>query len=231
MGVIMQAAYKFPNVHTVPSRFDGNRNVAWWWDRVVSQASAFRNAGFTAILLPPALKTNGGAFPVADGYGVFDVQTGFDANVHLHDYTGHAGDVWTDGGGKVTIGIPPNDNGLGYVCYSRAGLDKPNPVFRRATTQVFEGADDLDIGPAAGGKTLVIGRIWCDAGFPIDLTPQTEASHLTFSILNPTGKPLVLHNGKAQTSARGWHTLQVSSAAQGTTPFKLSVTWTATQTF
>jgi alpha-amylase len=553
MGVILQADYKFPNGHAVPSPFDGNRNVAWWWDRIASQASAFRNAGFTAILLPPALKTNGGAFPVADGYGVFDdydlgnknqffstptrfgtremlqrctamlrangldvyldivmhqrdggsdfiysylgangkagagrfpkhktcfvpnvprdpiagpvsddfafgdelapvnalpkgyvmdgltdavdwqtrtldaqgyriddtkgmavqfvshlltnksmasgfavgeyfdgnpatlnwwvwdsgmngrcctfdfslrfmlqamcnnagrwdmsqldhagfagrdalhavtfienhdtdlsspaiwnkmlgyayvltsegypcvyykdyspddgcygmkpaldplvwihenvasgattfrhkefqfvvyertgwpnllvglnnesggwktvaVQTEFGANVHLHDYTGHAGDVWTDGSGNVTIGIPPNENGLGYVCYSRAGLDKPNPVFRRSTTQVFEGADDLDIGPAIGGQSLVIGRIWCDAGFPLELTPQTGATHLTFSVKDAAGTQLPLHNGRGQTNVRGWHSLHVSCEAPGTTPFKLAVTWTATQT-
>src|SRR6266436_2374845 len=46
------------------------------------------------------------------------VFTGFGANVGLHDYTGHGGDVRTDGSGKVTITIPRNVNGLGYVCYS-----------------------------------------------------------------------------------------------------------------
>ena len=47
------------------------------------------------------------------------VDTGFGANVTLHDYTGHSGDVQTDGNGQVTITIPKNTNGLGYVCYSR----------------------------------------------------------------------------------------------------------------
>ncbi len=85
----------------------------------------------------------------SNGWKTVTVQTGFGANVHLHDYSGHSGDVWTDGAGKVTIGIPPNHNGFGYVCYSRAGIDKPNAVVRKTTTQVFEGAEDLDI--ATGG--------------------------------------------------------------------------------
>ena len=72
MGVLLQATYKFANGHTVPSPYDGNRRIPWWWDHLASQAHAFRQAGFTAILLPPALKTNAGAFPEADGYGPFD---------------------------------------------------------------------------------------------------------------------------------------------------------------
>src|SRR3954451_23554399 len=72
MGVILQAVFKFPNGHTVPSPYDGNRRIPWWWDHLASQANAFRNAGFTAVLLPPVCKTNAGAFPGADGYGPFD---------------------------------------------------------------------------------------------------------------------------------------------------------------
>jgi alpha-amylase len=166
---------------------------------------------------------------IANGWKTVTVQTAFGPNVHLHDYSGHAGDVWTDGSGNVTIGIPQNTNGTGYVCYSRAGLGKPNPVTRLATTQVFEGAADLDICPAIAGETLTIGCIWCDAGFPIELAPEPGAAGLTFAVLGPDGKPLSLHDGRAETNARGWHTLQVSSAAQSATPFQLAVTWTSTQ--
>ena len=72
MGVILQATCKFPNGHSVPAPVDGNRRIPWWWDHLAAQANAFRQAGFTAILLPPALKTSAGAFPGADGYGTFD---------------------------------------------------------------------------------------------------------------------------------------------------------------
>ncbi len=130
----------------------------------------------------------------------------------------------------MTLGIPPNDNGSGYVCYSRAGLDKPNAVTRKTTTQVFEGGEDLDIGPAVRGETVTIGRIWCDAGFSIELAPEGTADGLVFTVLDPDHKPLSLHNGKAKTTTHGWNTLQVSSVATGVTPFKLAVTWTSTQT-
>jgi hypothetical protein len=80
-----------------------------------------------------------------------------------------------------------------------------------------------------GGETTTIGRIWCDAGFPLELTPSPGAAGLTFTVLDPSRNPLRLNNGKAQTTARGWHTLQVTSATQGATPFDLAVTWTSTQ--
>src|SRR5262249_32621105 len=153
------------------------------------------------------------------------VQTAVGGNVHLHDYSGHAGDVWTDGQGNATIGIPQNDNGRGYVCYSRAGLDRPNPVQRLHTEQVFEGAEDLDIGPALPGKTVTIGRVWCDAGFPMELSPESDTTGLLFSVLDSRGHPLALNNGKGHTQVRGWHTLQVSSTTNGSKPFKLAVTY------
>lgn len=166
-----------------------------------------------------------------NGWKTVTVQTGFGGNVQLHDYSGHSGDVSTDWAGNVTIGIPPNDNGAGYVCYSRAGQDKPNVVTRLATAQLFEGADDLDIGPAVAGKTVTIGRIWCDAGFPIDMHEESHAQGLTFSVYNPAGHALPVDHGRAHTHARGWHTLKVASKATAAVPYRLLVTYTSTQTF
>jgi alpha-amylase len=167
---------------------------------------------------------------IYDGWKTITVQTAFGPNVHLHDYSGHAGDVWTDDGGSVTIGIPQNNNGAGYVCYSRAELDKPNEVHRLETTQVFEGADDLDIGPAVPHRALKIARVWCDAGFPITLEPESDATGLTFSVFDQLGRELLLDKGKAHTNERGWHTLSVISTNVAPTAFKLAVTWTSTQT-
>jgi alpha-amylase len=166
---------------------------------------------------------------IFNGWKTVTVQTGFGANVQLHDYSGHAGDVWTDAQGSVTIGIPQNTNGTGYVCYSRAGLDKQNAVQRHATTQVFEGASDLDIGPAIAGEDTRIGRIWCDAGFPVELKPESAAPHLAFSLQDSAGNPVELQGGKGYTHTRGWHTLIVTSSATGSTPFRLAVTYTSTQ--
>ena len=162
------------------------------------------------------------------GWKTVTIPTGFGGNVHLHDYSGHAGDVWTDQWGNVTIGIPPNDNGTGYVCYSRAGMDKPNEVPRWATTQVFEGAEDLDIGPAREGEKQLIGRIWCDSGVPVHLNCETDGNGLTFNVTDSEGSVLDLHNGITHTHRRGWHMLHVESTA-GTKPYKLAVTYTSTQ--
>ena len=99
------------------------------------------------------------------------VDTGFGPNVALHDYTGHVADVRTDGTGAVTLTVPRNLNGQGYVCYSRQGQDRA--LCRRLShgvTQDFEGAADLDILPCTNGETVVAGRIWCAAGSPIRAT-------------------------------------------------------------
>ncbi len=76
---------------------------------------------------------------------------------------------------------------------------------------------------------MTIGRIWCDAGFAVELAPEGAADGLDFKVLNSEHKPLSVNKGKAKTAAHGWHTLQVSSTARGVTPFKLAVTWTSTQ--
>jgi alpha-amylase len=85
---------------------------------------------------------------------VITVDTGFGANVQLHDYTGHAPDVWTDGNGRATITVPRNRNGLGYACFSRNGLGEGFAVVEHAVTQDFEGAPDLDIAPINGAGDL-----------------------------------------------------------------------------
>jgi galactose oxidase len=72
MGVLLQGFYKKQPGVAVPSPADGDAAVPFWWDRLASQANEFRKAGFTAIWLPPVLKTASGAGPNADGYGPFD---------------------------------------------------------------------------------------------------------------------------------------------------------------
>jgi alpha-amylase len=166
---------------------------------------------------------------MSNSWKTVTVATAFGANTQLHDYSGHAGDVWTDWQGNATIGIPPNNNGAGYVCYSRTNLSRPNPFQRLACTQDFEGAADLDIGPAVGGQTLRIGRIWCDAGFPISVVPQSNATNLNFKMLDPQNSALTLDKGEGRTQKRGWHTLTVTSNAAGATPFKVRVTYNSTQ--
>ena len=54
----------------VPSPAAGKPNAPWWWDVLAMKAKSLRQAGFTAIWIPPALKANSGGYSV--GYDPFD---------------------------------------------------------------------------------------------------------------------------------------------------------------
>jgi hypothetical protein len=177
------------------------------------------------------------------------VDTGFGSNVALHDYTGHSPDVVTGGDGSVTITVPQNINGLGYVCYSRAGQGRALPTTSHAVTQDFEGAADLDILPALNGKTVTAGQIWCAANsavsavLTLDRTGWSAASKIDVSLLFPdqTNSTLTVTMNspanavlKTTTKAAGFYALQLTAtgmpAANPNPAFKLSVTYSATQT-
>jgi hypothetical protein len=177
--------------------------------------------------------------------------TGFGANVPLHDYTGHALDVVTDGGGSATVTVPKNNNGLSYVCYSRAGLGGAAFVVTpHAVTQDFEGAEDLDILPALNGNAVTVGRIWCSANSPLkallrpDVAGWTPATSVTLDILAPDDSVRATATftrdtpaGTLQTSANqtGFHTFRIKAAntpAHNADPkYTLSATYTAAAHF
>jgi alpha-amylase len=205
------------------------------------QAFVFERQGFPNLLVG----LNNDQY---NGWRTLTVQTAFGPHVQLHDYTGHAGDVWTDGNGVVTIGIPPNDNGTGYVAYSRTGSGRPFVPLPRSVTQAFFGAPDLDIGPVANARTLQAGRIWCAAGYPIDVSLIPNLHHwpagiaLTMEILDPDGQVLISHQWTnsppgpgpltGKTTKNGWHTARLAASglpAPGTLPFELDVTYTGPQ--
>jgi alpha-amylase len=96
--------------------------------------------------------------------------TSFGPSVHLHEYTGRHPDVQTDAHGRATFTIPSNafSKGQSYLCFSRLGLDAPNQVVGRPTTQTIFGAFDLDLGPARN-KRAVVGRITSERGTAITL--------------------------------------------------------------
>jgi len=178
------------------------------------------------------------------------VATGFGPNVHLKDYSGHGQDVFTDGGGQVSISVPPNVNGLGYVCYSRVGLDRPLTSTSHGVRQDFEGAADLDILPAMNGKTVTAGRIWCAANTPVtaalavDRTGWSVASKIQVTLISPDAKQTAISITSASpandrlsatTTVEGFQALQIVAsdmpAANLNPPFKLSVTYQAPQRF
>jgi galactose oxidase len=179
------------------------------------------------------------------------VDTGFGANVGLHDYTGHSGDVATDGAGVVTLTVPPNRGGLGYLCYSRQGQDRALNPGAHSVTQDFEGATDLDILPCIDGGTVLTGRIWCATGSQIEATPEIDRTgwsaktQVAFELLDPdlTLKANVRVTEtsprgatlRATANAEGSHTLRVTASDLPATnpepPYKLSVRYTAPRDF
>ena len=179
------------------------------------------------------------------------VDTGFGANVGLHDYTGHAADAITDSFGAVTLTVPANLDGLGYVCYSRQGQDRPLNPASHAVAQDFEGAADLDIPACANGGTVPIGRVWCAAGSPIEATPDMDRTawnantRVAFELLGLDGATkaaVTLTQAspgdailRAMADAEGFHTLRVTASNLPTRnpepAYKLSVRYTAPKDF
>lgn len=177
------------------------------------------------------------------------VQTGFGPNVRLHDYTGHNNeDCWTDANGRATFGVPPGANGMGFGCWSRAGLGggRRPPLPQRSCTQEFFGAEDLDIMPAINGE-LTVARIWVGAGtliaadFAISQAGWTTGSAVEFHVLDPAGDKLLsgklvdgTPSGSAKVTARetGWHSLYLVSEnlPAGGNPFTYRVNYTASPT-
>jgi alpha-amylase len=58
------------------------------------------------------------------------IHTPFGPTRHLHDYSGHGPDIWTNVDGWANFTFPPNSFGSAqsYVAYAPAGVDAPVPV-------------------------------------------------------------------------------------------------------
>jgi alpha-amylase len=178
------------------------------------------------------------------------VDTGFGGNTVLHDYTGHSADARTDGSGKATITVPKNAGGLGYVCYSRAGISGGFTIAGHDVTQDYEGAQDLDIKPADNTAFVQVCRIYAASGQPIrarlgfDAGHWTDATRITLALDGPDGATIATREysrttpqGEALTATAagtGFHTFRIRSAdtpAENLKPaYKLSVTYRAPET-
>jgi alpha-amylase len=174
------------------------------------------------------------------------VDTGFGPNVPLHDYTGHANDAHTDGQGRVTITIPRNEGGFGYVCYSRAGFGGGFPINSHSVTQDYEGAPDLDIKPADTTPVQVC-RVWSDAGKVIhgalhfDTSSFADDTTLLLELRDAAGAVLASRTFTRTTAqgesiqaparTKGWHSFHIRAAntpaANRKPTYKLTVTYTA----
>jgi len=172
--------------------------------------------------------------------------TSFGPNVQLHDYTGRHGDIWTNGQGLATFTIPSNaySRGQSYLCFSRAGLDGPNRVTARSTTQTIFGAPDLDVQSALSTQA-VIGRVTAARASEMvlqvrpDRAGWSESSGLRLIVADPAGRPVVdrLCTGDAATirvhiASTGEHVVSISGqqVPEAGSPFEVDITYTAPQT-
>jgi alpha-amylase len=160
-------------------------------------------------------------------YVCSNVQTGFGNNVHLHDYTGHCPDVYTNGSGQVTITLPVATNGMGYCAYAPAGITGSFTAPVTNTTQEYAGATDLDIKPADNTTLETVGQVWCAASQTINealyftTTSWTSSTYIYVEVDNPSGTKIASGNYYSSTaqgtkvnataSTAGFYTFKIRS--------------------
>jgi alpha-amylase len=204
---------------------------------------AFERLGGTHLLV--GLNKNAGTART------ITLQTGFAPNQELQNLTDdHAPHVKTNNHSQVTITIPRNLGGAGYVCYGLpTKIDAPFHRTAIATTQVYQGAKDLDIKPAVAGQTIQVCRIFPKAHDNVDLKLQADTAHwkntttVKVSVKDPGGHELGSHvfdhsnqgaSFHVTPTQADFHTIFVEAAdtpPENSTPsYSLDVHYTAPQT-
>jgi alpha-amylase len=174
------------------------------------------------------------------------VHTGFGANRELQNLTDDgAPRVKTTGRSEVTFTVPKNAGGAGYVCYGiPTAIGAPFARTPVSTTQVYEGAEDLDIQPAVEGETIKVCRVFPEAHSVVrlkvefDTAEWSEATTVRVSVRDSLGAELasaVVHRDTPQAllSARplqtGFHGLVV--VATNTPPQSRAPRYSASVTY
>jgi len=182
-------------------------------------------------------------------YKLYNVQTGFGANIALHDYSGHLPDVTTNPNGQVNIDLPPAINGEGYCCYAPTGISSRFTAPHDPTTQEYDGALDLNLPAADNAAFQTVCQTYVQAGYPIkavltwDKTSLTSSSSINLEIHDPRGNEVgsaQYHGTMAQGGSltvspliSGYYTWKIRSF--NTTPanpkpaYELTITYTAPQ--
>jgi alpha-amylase len=172
-------------------------------------------------------------------------QTSFGPNVQLHDYTGTHHDIWTDAQGNASFTIPSNahSRGQSYLCFSRSGLDAPNRVTARSTTQTIFGAPDLDVLPAESTQRLA-GAITAelDTDVTIAVRPNRRnwaADSALHVVVSDPKRHVVLEQictsatttGRGRTRISGEHAIHVTGQGlpEAGSAFEIEVSYTAPQ--
>ena len=178
------------------------------------------------------------------------VQTGFPPNTRLQELTGHGNPATTGANSQVDLVIPRNTNGDGYVCYAPSRPVNPPQRAPRPTTQVYEGAVDLDIGPAIENGRVQVCRVFSEANgklharLSFDASGWTTSTEIQVELEGPQGGNLLTRKfGAAQAggasfelnaAGKGLYALFVHSAnlppGRNAPGYKLAITYTAPQT-
>ena len=177
------------------------------------------------------------------------VQTGFPPNTQLHELSRAGPAVTTRSDSQVTIVIPKNSNGAGYVCYAQPTQLRPFLPTARVTTQNYEGATDLDIKPAVENERVQACRVFLEQGTNLQVrlsfsaAQWTAATSILLEVETPQGGKLLSKkfgsadaNGasvEAKTASKGFHALFVTATNTPTgdkSPgYKVTVSYTAPQ--
>lgn len=219
--------------------FIANGSTTQRWEN--GQIYVYERTGGSHLLT--GLNTNSTA-------SVITCATGFGANVHLHDYTGHEPDIYTDGSGNATITIPALNGGLGYCCYSVENISGSFTAPQNTTTQEYDGAIDLDLPPADDTQFVPVATITGNGGKSISAaldfttTSWTGSTYITLELLNSSGTVVATKNYYSSTaqgtalsytpSATGTYSYKIRSystpSGNALPPYEMIVTYTAPQT-
>lgn len=91
------------------------------------------------------------------------VNTDIPDNTLLVDYTDHDGITAVVRDGRITVRVPANREGRGYLVLAKPGIGGEFLPARSSVTQEWEGNTDLGIRPA-DGQWREVCRIWVDSG-------------------------------------------------------------------
>ena len=170
--------------------------------------------------------------------------TTFGPNRHLHDYSGHIGDVWTDGAGNVTYTIPSNaySGGQSFVLLAPAGVNSPFEKPTLAITHSFLGDPSLDVLPVKNGMVNLPQRIHASKGTHIqarlDLNRNgvSESAGVQIEIISPSNSVVAsattgigaTATASGTTDVDGWYTIRLigSFLPPAGATFELDVTYT-----
>jgi alpha-amylase len=150
----------------------------------------------------------------------------------LHEYTGMSNtwlDVWTDSRGHITVTVPRNNNGHGYLVFAvpQAPNYPPRPALM--TTQEFECAGDLHATGAIKNETRVIARISIDEGSLVhchlkaNQTNWHEGSSIGFRLVHDASNVIAMENpvldntgenvvATGTARASGWYGIEMSGS-------------------